>query len=144
MKNSVKHLIILLLLLVFASCQKKSETTHEEASADEWPEMDSFHMLMAEAFHPYKDSSNLEPARKLAAELALEADNWQAATLPVKMNTDDVITLLEGLKTDSHDLADKIKAGATDQEIGATLTALHDRFHKITEAWHEGGEKQEH
>ncbi len=144
MKNSVKHLTILLLLLVFASCQKKSDTTHEKAWGDEWPEMDSFHMLMAEAFHPYKDSSNLEPARKLAVELAMEADNWQAAKPPEKMNTDEVKSLLEDLKTDSHDLADKIKAGATDQEIGASLTALHDRFHKITEAWHGGGEKHEH
>jgi hypothetical protein len=52
--------------------------------------------------------------------------------------------MLESLKTQCHRLADQIQAGATNEEIGASLTALHDNFHKITEAWHGGGEKHEH
>jgi hypothetical protein len=76
------------------SCTSKTETTEatESSSADseEWKEMDSFHMIMAEAFHPYKDSTNLAPAKKLAEEMAAEAEKWAAAELPEKVNTDAV------------------------------------------------------
>ena len=41
-----------------------------------WKEMDNFHMVMAETFHPYKDSANLEPAKSRASELAAAAEEW--------------------------------------------------------------------
>ena len=131
--------LIVLMLLMAAACAKKSETD----AAYEWPEMESFHMVMAEAFHPYKDSSNVEPIKRLAEEMALEADRWQSSPLPSKVNTDEVKDQLEKLKVGTRALADQIKTGASDEEIGATLTILHDSFHKITEAWHGGGEKHE-
>ncbi len=131
--------LIVLMLIMAAACAKKSETS----SSDEWPEMESFHMVMAEAFHPYKDSSNVEPVKRLAEEMALEADRWQSSPLPSKVNTDEVKDQLEKLKVGTRALFDQIKEGATDEEIGATLTILHDSFHKITEAWHGGGEKHE-
>ena len=128
--------LIAVLLVIAAGCTKKPET----ASSDEWPEMESFHMLMAEAFHPYKDSSNLEPVKRLAEEIALEADRWQSSELPARVNTKEMKSQLEKLRVGTRALSDKIKGGASDDEIGASLTALHDGFHKITEAWH-GGEK---
>lgn len=100
-------------------------------------------MIMAEAFHPYKDSTNLEPAKKLAAEMATEAEKWQAAALPEKVNNDEVKGLLEQLKTKTRALADSIAANTPDDEIGKSLTLLHDNFHSIMEAWHGGGEKHE-
>ncbi len=129
--------LIVLMLLMVAACAKKSETS----SSDEWPEMESFHMVMAEAFHPYKDSSNVAPAKRLSEEMALEAERWQSSRLPEKVNTDEVKDQLEKLKVGTRALADLIKEGASDEEIGATLTILHDSFHKINEAWHGGGEK---
>ena len=101
-------------------------------------------MLMADAFHPYKDSSNIEPAKKLAEEMATEAERWQSSQLPERVDNDEVKGQLEKLKVGSRALADQIKAGASDAEIGATLTSLHESFHKISEAWHGGGEKHEH
>ncbi len=137
-------------LLVFAlvslvSCTGKTEstaTTTEES--DEWKEMDSFHMIMAEAFHPFKDSANLAPAKKLAEEMATEADKWASAELPAKVNKDEVKEELLKLKTDTRALADMIKAGGDDAAIGSSLNSLHDSFHEIMEAWHGGGEKHEH
>jgi len=41
-------------------------------------------------------------------------------------------------------LADKIKGGASDEEIGTSLKALHDSFHGIMEAWNGSGDKHEH
>ncbi len=140
MRNAIQNLIILLFIGVVISCTTKPGG----GESDEWPEMDSYHMLIAEAFHPYKDSSNLEPSKRLAIELSLEADNWQEATLPDKVNNDAMRGLLDSLKADSHRFAYLVKAGATDQEIGASLTAVHDRFHKVMEAWHGEGEKHEH
>jgi len=60
----------------FTSCSTKeksveAEATTTESDPNEWPEMDSFHMIMAEAFHPYKDSANLEPVKRLAEEMAV-------------------------------------------------------------------------
>lgn len=136
-------------IVVLAACSKKEETQADAEVATEevndWAEMDSFHMIMAEAFHPFKDSANLEPAKTLAEEMATEADKWAAATLPTKVDTEDVKSLLAKLKTDTRALADKVKAGATNEELGADLTALHDNFHGIMEAWHKSkGEEHKH
>ncbi len=141
MKSYLFQIAFLLFVLTSISCSKKHEA--ENDSSAEWPEMESFHMIMAEAFHPYKDSTNLEPAKKLAAEMATEAEKWQAAALPEKVNNDEVKGLLEQLKTKTRALADSIAANTPDDEIGKSLTLLHDNFHSIMEAWHGGGEKHE-
>ncbi len=144
MKNLAK-IVAIGCLCFMAACSGKTktdETTNTE-SAD-WKEMDSFHMIMAEAFHPFKDSSNLAPAKKLAEEMALEAEKWSAASLPSKVDNQEVKASLEKLKVDTRALADLIKSGADDQSVGASLNSLHDSFHGIMEAWHGGGEKHEH
>ncbi|NOT76148.1 MAG: hypothetical protein HOP08_14570 [Cyclobacteriaceae bacterium] len=145
MKISLIRVSALLLIVAMIACSKKAETTETTtaAASDEWPEMDSFHMVMAEAFHPYKDSTNLEPAKKLAAEMATSAEQWQAAPLPEKVNNDDVKAKLVTLKNDTRAFADGI-SGMTDEQIGKSLTALHDSFHGLMEAWHGGGDKHEH
>ncbi len=135
---------LLFLMLLAAACSKKAESTEESAEAQEWPEMDSFHMVMAEAFHPFKDSTNLEPAKKLAEEMAVEAAKWQLAPIPQKVNNDDVKALLERLKTDTRALADGVSSDMTDEDLGKRLTGLHDVFHSIMEAWHGGEHKMEH
>lgn len=143
--KSIAKIVAIGCLSLFVACSGKTKTEEvvNTESAD-WKEMDSFHMIMAEAFHPYKDSSNLEPAKKLAEEMALEAEKWSAATLPSKVNSDEVKASLEKLKVDTRALADLIKSGADDQAVGASLNALHDSFHGIMEAWHGGEEKHEH
>ena len=136
--------------IALVSCSDKKHEEEETAEveetmdSDEWSDMDSFHMIMAEAFHPYKDSTNLEPAKQLAEEMAQEADEWASASLPDKVNTEAVKALLTQLKTDTRSLADQIKNGATDETIGASLKALHDSFHGIMEAWNGAGEEHEH
>ncbi|NJN28907.1 MAG: hypothetical protein HC819_24550 [Cyclobacteriaceae bacterium] len=147
-----KLLILLLTLAVgFTSCSTKEMAESEPESAtssndpDEWPDMDSFHMIMAEAFHPYKDSTNLGPVKVLAEEMAQEADKWAAASLPDKVNSEAVQAQLNQLKQDSRSLADKIKGGASDEEIGNSLKGLHDVFHGIMEAWNgASGEEHQH
>jgi hypothetical protein len=128
--------LFLLTALAFYSCSTKVQ--------DEWPELDSFHMIMAEAFHPYKDSANLEPVKRLAKEMATEADKWAAAPLPEKVDNDEMKNQLKILKADAHAFAEMIEGGAPDETIGSSLTALHDTFHSIMEAWHGGDKHKEH
>jgi len=136
--------------VVLVSCSDKKHVEEEKTEvaetmdSDEWTDMDSFHMVMAEAFHPYKDSTNLEPAKQLAEEMAQEADKWASASLPEKVNTEAVKALLAQLKTDTRSLADQVKNGAPDEAIGTSLKALHDSFHGIMEAWNGAGEEHEH
>lgn len=134
---------LVFLSFVIISCGKKQEG-EQAASSDEWKEMESFHMIMAEAYHPLKDSANLAPAKSGAEALASEAEKWAAAALPEKVNNDAVKAQLESLKTNSRAFADKVKANAPDTELSTALEALHEEFHHIMEAWHGGHEHEEH
>lgn len=129
-------------LLIFAiacSGKKNEEGEHHqrsEVAGEEWNEMDDFHMVMAEAFHPYKDSANLEPAKAYADSLVATANRWSQAALPEKFSEDDEIKFkLNQLKVDAATFAEVAKTG-NDKAIGESLTKLHDLFHEIQEAWY--------
>ncbi|MFZ6009961.1 MAG: hypothetical protein ACOYXT_06380 [Bacteroidota bacterium] len=146
-RKSILNLAIVLAVIVtaFACSGKKEENKPEEtasASHEEWKEMDEFHMVMAEAFHPFKDSANLAPVKEKAEELATVAEKWAAAAIPEKVNNDEVKAKLAQLKTDAAALVGTVKAG-DDKVIGESLTKLHDLFHEIQEAWY-GGHGHEH
>lgn len=135
----MKHILAAVLVgLVFWSCKSQKE------AAAEWPEMDAFHMLMAESYHPFKDSANLEPARKLAPELAASAVSWAAATLPAQVDNDEMKEELATLSKECQAFAAQVSAGGDDAAQGAALTALHERFHGIMEKWHGGGHGEKH
>jgi hypothetical protein len=149
MRNTMKNIFFLFsvwmaVAFTFYKCTQK-EQHQVEADAHDWPQMDSFHLIMAESFHPYKDSANLEPVKRLAEEMAQNAEAWAAAALPEKVNNDEMKALLQQLKADTRALADKIQSGATDDEIGSSLKALHNSFHSIMEGWHKSvSESHEH
>jgi hypothetical protein len=137
---------LLIMLNVIVGCSSRHGEHQEEATdaeADEWTAMDSFHMIMAETFHPYKDSSNLQPIKDHAEELKAEAIKWADAPLPSRVDNEKVKQDLISLKTDATALAELVKTG-TDQEIAASLIELHDRFHKLQEAWYAKGETHAH
>lgn len=141
-------MFVLVLAAAMVACQSKEKKEEQAAEEQmEWAEMDAYHMLMAEAFHPYKDSSNLAPAKAGAAQLAAEAVKWASAPLPEKVNNEQMRAMLERLKFNAGALADKVQMQASDEEIGTALNTLHDDFHRIMEGWHGGEhehEKHEH
>lgn len=128
-------------ILVMAACTggKKEDAA---VNNDTWPEMDEFHMIMAESFHPFKDSANLEPAKANAVEMAKVADKWLNAPLPEKVNTDEVKASLAQLKTDSDAFVQLVQ-GSDTVKIGEALTSLHDVFHVLQDAWYKGGTKKD-
>ncbi|MBK5278076.1 MAG: hypothetical protein JJE09_04345 [Bacteroidia bacterium] len=130
------------LSLFLFSCATKESST--EAENDEWPELDAFHMTMAEAFHPLKDSGNVEPAIRLMGQLADDAEMWAAAPLPEKVNSAEMKEKIGKLHADLRALSDEVNDGADEDQIGTTLFTIHDQFHEIMEAWHKGGDNHEH
>jgi hypothetical protein len=142
MKN-ILHLVIVCTFIGLLACNGKKEEKHDHAAKDVWKEMDEFHMVMAEAFHPYKDSSNLEPAKAKAPEMAAVAEKWAAAPLPAKVNTEEVKTKLAELKTGTQQFAESVPT-ADDAALGESLTYLHDLFHELQEIWYGGGHHHHH
>ena len=143
MNKSTSYVLMLVAFVVAIACSGKKESTDAAANNDEWPEMDEFHMVMAESFHPYKDSANMEPAKANAAEMARVAEKWANAPLPEKVNNDDIKASLAQLKTDAVAFTQIAQSGDS-TKIGESLTSLHDLFHKLQEAWYAGGKEQEH
>ncbi len=130
--------IFAFLVLVFlTSCNPKSEKQNspDNEVMVNWDEMDNFHLIMAECFHPYKDSSNLEPAKRLASEMANRADAWAASTLPDVFENDDMKATLNTLKVSAAQFAELVKSG-DDEAITMSLTKIHDIFHHIQEEWY--------
>ena len=138
MTKSFNYVFVLLAFVMVVACSGKKEA--ETSQSDEWPEMDEFHMVMAESFHPYKDSSNLEPAKANAAEMARVAEKWANAPLPEKVNNDEIKANLEQLKTDATAFIQVAQSGDT-TKMGTSLTSLHDAFHKLQEAWYGAGKE---
>lgn len=134
-------------MVMTIGCSSKKEEHHDHTGSnitkEEWKEMDDFHMVMAEAFHPFKDSANVEPAKQNAAALVESANKWSQAELPEKFEGDDEIKFkLNQLKTDAATFAEVARTG-DDKAIGNSLTKLHDLFHEIQESWY-GGHSGEH
>ncbi len=130
MKN-LRWITLLVLAALSVACTQKEKAQ----DTGEWPEMDAFHLIMAESFHPYKDSSNLEPAKQLASEMAASAARWSEATLPEKVNNSAVKQKINLLKGATAEFAQLVHTGS-DEEIGEALTALHDLFHELQDAWY--------
>src|SRR5690606_17380328 len=103
-------------LLAFTSCRQNRAVENADATdPQEWPQLDEFHFVMAESFHPYADSGNLEPARKYAAELTR--------------------ALLNELSRETAAFRE-MASTASDDSLGASLTSIHDLFHKIQDSWY--------
>ncbi len=140
MNKSTSYVLMLFAFALAIACSGKKDAADAVADSDEWPEMDEFHMVMAESFHPYKDSSNIEPAKANAAEMARVAEKWANAALPEKVNNDEIKANLAQLKSDATAFIQIAESGDT-TKIGGALTDLHDKFHKLQEAWYAGGKE---
>jgi len=145
-KNATQIIFTALFFALLIACGTKKEAAAPStpadstaADADEWKAMDDFHMIMAESFHPFKDSANLAPAKAKAAEMAASAEQWLAAPLPEKVDNENVKAKLEALKAKTAAFVETSKS-TDDKVVGDALTELHDMFHELQEAWYAGHE----
>jgi hypothetical protein len=141
-KKLYSYLAGLAVLILVYACGARKEENHDHkdhqasTTTDEWQGMDEFHFVMAESFHPYKDSANLEPAKVQAEEMAAIAEKWAQTPLPEKVNNAEVKSKLQELKTNTAAFVETVKT-ENDEVIGEGLTQLHDLFHELQESWYE-------
>ena len=144
-KQHILYVTVCALAIAVSACTAKKETQHEteEVASEEWPQMDEFHMIMAESFHPFRDSADIGPAKANADSLVAAADHWLNSPIPAKVNNDEVKEMLQHLKSEAEAFAIVSKTDDP-KAIGESLTNLHDHFHELQEVWYGGGEHHEH
>jgi hypothetical protein len=145
-KRLLNAIFLLTIAAVAFACGAKKDEGHDDHHAEdtkEWKQMDDFHMVMAETFHPFKDSANLEPVKSRAGELASSAEEWSKAELPAKVDNDEMKNKLESLRTETSTLVQTVNTGDSKQ-IGDQLTKVHDIFHEVQEMWYGGGNHEDH
>ncbi|MFQ3598719.1 MAG: hypothetical protein SNJ55_09770 [Chloroherpetonaceae bacterium] len=137
----MKHLVLALFALSLASCAKKEDPKPQTVEAqkpapklEEWAEMEIFHNVMAETFHPMEDG-DMKPILTRAQEMADKAKAWQTSTPPARYEPvkDSVNFYLAKLVSESQTLADMVAKKAKEDDIKKTLTALHDRYHTVSD-----------
>jgi hypothetical protein len=137
----MKYLVVALLAISFASCAKKEEPKPQTVEAqkpasklEEWAEMEIFHNVMAETFHPMEDGE-MKPILTRAQEMADKAKAWQNSTPPARYEPvkDSVNFYLAKLVSESQALADMVAKKAKEDDIKKNLTALHDRYHTVSD-----------
>jgi hypothetical protein len=142
----ITPVLSIILASCILGCSGKKETPQENIvvlESDEWEELDSFHMIMAESFHPFIDSGNLVPAKANAAAMEDLASKWTDAPLPDKVNNDHVKQLLTKLKHSATNFSTML-TDAPDEVLGDSLTSLHNLFHDIQESWYKNEEHHDH
>ena len=138
----MKYFPSFIFVLLLAACSTKN--SDDTAEYQEWKELQSFHLLMAEAFHPYKDSANLEPAKSLAKEMADEVTKWMGVALPGKVDNEEMKQKLQDLNIGSRDFLKIVSENSPDSVIAQSLSDLHNTFHEIQEGWYGAGKKDDH
>ena len=140
-RKKIRAIGLFFVIAVFAACSGKKEAEqplHDEAMSEDvdvWPEMDEFHQVMADCFHPFKDSANLEPAKTYADAMARSAEKWMNSTVPPSVDNDEVKGRLKELKRQADEFA-VIVHDNDEVAIGEQLSSVHDIFHELQEAWY--------
>ncbi len=98
----------------------------------EWKELDAFHAVMSETFHPAEEG-NLQPVRDNADELLAKAKEWQMSPVPEGYDKSLTTKTLKTLVAKCKGLKSAVKAKKNDKELTKLITEAHDVFHKIVE-----------
>jgi hypothetical protein len=110
------------LLIAFAS--------FGQAKFENWPEMKTFHTILAETFHPAEEG-DLQPIKTRSHELFANAKLINASPIPEAVDNDQMRGTLLRLQKET----DKLNAIVVRQEQSNTimkqLNIVHDTFHEI-------------
>jgi hypothetical protein len=139
--TDMKYFVVVLVAISLTNCAKKEEPKPQPVEAqkpapklEEWAEMEIFHNVMAETFHPMEDGE-MKPILTRAQEMADKAKAWQQSTPPARYAPvkDSVNFYLAKLAAESQALADIVAKKAKEEDIKKSLTALHDRYHTVSD-----------
>jgi superoxide dismutase len=109
---------------------KRYEAIVPKGKFDDWPEIKSFHKVMAQTFHP-SEEGNLEPIKSRIGEMVEKANILAKSNIPKEFKNKKVIQAVNQLASDSKKLQKTIQSGASDEKIKKDLSSLHDVFHQI-------------
>lgn len=118
-----KLILILISIISFQFVQAQS-------IMEKWPELKAFHSIMSQTFHP-SEEGNLQPIKERSKEMMEKAAQLADSKIPLEYKTDAIVKAVEQLKSDTKKLHKMIGNKASDKEITAALSALHDVFHQI-------------
>lgn len=124
MKISLSSLLIALLFLA------GNAATAQHTSS--WKEMDAFHDVMSETFHP-SEEGNLQPIKTRIDEMVNKAKAWRKSAVPANFDSKKAKTKLKELVKGTEGLRKTIRKNGSDPDITKELAELHDTFHYIME-----------
>lgn len=138
----MRVVLLILTVVLFSACQKK-DLAEQNMGADM---LDAFHDVMAQSYHPVADSGNLEPAKRLSAQLAEVSAAWQSKTMAETGDTASLAIKLITLRDSCASFDQAVRAGTADSTLRKTITEIHHLFHQIHESAQGGkhGEDSEH
>jgi len=131
MKKIFPLLIVIISLSFFNSCQAQEKA--------KWKEMEEFHNVMAQTFHPAEEGK-MEPIKNRSQEMLDKAIAWESSTAPAGYNQQAVKNTLKDLVKGVKEINKLIKEKAKDDVIKEKLSGLHDIFHEIMDKC----EKEDH
>jgi len=125
-----------------------SNTGNAQSNLSSWTALTDFHKVMSQTFHP-SEEGNLEPIKTRIGEVVEKAEALKNSAIPADFNNKKVKKAVKKLAADSKKLQSSINGGATDAQITASLSSLHDVFHQIVglcsaNEEHGEGEHKEH
>lgn len=104
---------------------------HHASSA--WKELDAFHALLAETWHPVTKSNDLKPIRAKASALSGAAQAWAASKVPASCDKQPIRDAIAAVAAGSKDIATMVSKQASDSTVKGALEALHTRFEVVEE-----------
>ena len=103
-----------------------------KAQKVKWNEMEDFHTVMSQTFHPAEEGK-LEPIKTRSGEMLDKAKTWRKSDAPAGYDKTAVKSLLKDLVKGSKELDKMVKANESDARLTEKLSKLHDVFHEIME-----------
>ena len=108
-----------------------SSNTANAQDEPEWKEMEAFHQVMSQTWHPIEEG-NYAPIRERSAEMMAAAEAWKKSEIPAQFKAvKDIKKKLKELATETKELNKEIAKGITDEELKEEMAEMHDLFHDI-------------
>lgn len=109
----------------------KAHGGHAAEHTSGWRQLDAYHLVMMQVWHPAKEKGDLSPVRAHAGALAARADSVASGPVPRACDTASNRDHVTRIRQDSHALAALVKRAAGDAEVMSALRTLHDRFEVV-------------
>ncbi len=111
---------------------KMGQMDHSKMGAMEaksgWKELDAYHQLVMDTWHPAKDKNDLAPTRAKSADLVKAAKALASSTAPKGCDTPKLKEAAAEVPRATQAVADLAAKNADDAALKAALKDLHDKF----------------